>query len=183
MINPPVITDVLRLHLPHEMVEGVCEYVSDKVDHGFFEPQPVMTDAGPRVMLEKRACYMVMADTSFELGYHLNSVALEFAKQHSLIRDNQTLSPVQSLFLFNPIGGGIPVHTDSGTGPLGRQIISMSYFNDSFDGGELVFPDIGVTIKPKIGLTVFFAANNPHRVNPLLSGQRVSLQRGYAIHT
>lgn len=61
--------------------------------------------------------------------------------------------------------------------PIFPRTFSISLFlNDDFTGGELVFPEFDLTIKPVAGQAVFFPSNYPylHRVNPVKTGIRYS---------
>lgn len=49
------------------------------------------------------------------------------------------------------------------------------YLNDNFIGGELVYPDLGVSIKPKQGMLVFHKGSDKHKVTKVLSGNRYTL--------
>lgn len=51
---------------------------------------------------------------------------------------------------------------------------SVHYLNDDYDGGELVFPDIDVTITPKENMMLLFACHYKHRGNPATGGIKVS---------
>jgi hypothetical protein len=46
------------------------------------------------------------------------------------------------------------------------------YINDNFDGGELVYPRLGVSYKPVAGRLVVHAADEPHSVNAVTGGAR-----------
>lgn len=66
--------------------------------------------------------------------------------------------------------------------PLFPRTISLSFFlNDDFTGGELVFPEFDLTIKPVAGQVVIFPSNHPylHRVNPIETGIRYAAVRWY----
>lgn len=55
-----------------------------------------------------------------------------------------------------------------------RVVSATIFLNDDFEGGELVFPNHDVTIKPEAGKIVLFSSAFPfiHRVNPVLRGTR-----------
>lgn len=66
--------------------------------------------------------------------------------------------------------------------PIFPRTASLSFFlNDDFSGGELVFPEFDLTIKPIAGDVIIFPSNHPyiHRVNPVLTGIRYSAVRWY----
>ncbi len=58
---------------------------------------------------------------------------------------------------------------------------SILYLNDNYDGGELVFPDYEIEIKPKVGDFICFPSNSKylHRVNKILSGTRYTMANGW----
>jgi 2-oxoglutarate-Fe(II)-dependent oxygenase superfamily protein len=68
-------------------------------------------------------------------------------------------------------GRWLPNHTPQ------RDYTGLVYLNDSFTGGELVFPDRNIVIVPKPGLFVGFPSNHKfvHAVPNVLSGKRYSL--------
>jgi hypothetical protein len=66
--------------------------------------------------------------------------------------------------------------------PIFPRTVSLSFFlNDDFTGGELVFPEFGLTIKPVAGEMIVFPSNHPyiHRVNPVEIGIRYAAVRWY----
>ncbi len=66
---------------------------------------------------------------------------------------------------------GSPNHTPQ------RTYSSLFYLNNDFTGGELVFPNHGMSVRPKAGLFVAFPSSPPyqHYVSPVRSGWRYSL--------
>jgi len=58
-----------------------------------------------------------------------------------------------------------------------RDLTFVLYLNDDFEGGELIFPDLHIQVKPKPGLLVAFPSdqNYVHGVNPVKSGERFSI--------
>ena len=57
----------------------------------------------------------------------------------------------------------------------------LLYLNDDYQGGELVFPDQGLTIKPEAGSLIFFEGDykKPHGVNKVTLGPRYNLVTFY----
>lgn len=54
------------------------------------------------------------------------------------------------------------------------------FLNDDYEGGELVFEDIGVSLKPKAGTLVFFPGfYTRHGVNKVTSGTRLNILSHY----
>jgi predicted 2-oxoglutarate/Fe(II)-dependent dioxygenase YbiX len=58
-----------------------------------------------------------------------------------------------------------------------RDLSTVLFLNDDFDGGYFTFPDLRVTIKPEPGLLVCFPSSRyfKHGVEPVLSGKRYTL--------
>jgi hypothetical protein len=49
------------------------------------------------------------------------------------------------------------------------------YLNDNFEGGELVYPQDNITIKPEMGMLVYHMGNQKHLVSKVISGDRYTL--------
>ena len=55
-----------------------------------------------------------------------------------------------------------------------RTVSVVAYFNDDYDGGEIVFPSFSVEYKPKSGDILVFSSAYPymHEIKPVLNGVR-----------
>lgn len=49
------------------------------------------------------------------------------------------------------------------------------YLNDNFEGGELIYPEIGLVVTPKAGSMIIHDASLKHQVFPVCSGERYSI--------
>lgn len=60
---------------------------------------------------------------------------------------------------------------------LDRDLSVIYFLNDAFEGGELIFPALGMVIKPQAGTMVCFPSTHEylHGVSPVTLGQRLSL--------
>ena len=58
-----------------------------------------------------------------------------------------------------------------------RDVSFLFYLNDQYGGGELEFPDLGLTIKPKKGMMIAFPSYKEfaHKVHPVTWGHRYTL--------
>jgi 2OG-Fe(II) oxygenase superfamily len=76
-------------------------------------------------------------------------------------------------------GGWVPNHTPQ------RDYTGIAYLNHDFRGGELVLPDLGITIAPRQGLLVGFPSNHEfvHAVPKVLSGKRYSLPIWFTVNS
>ncbi len=68
-------------------------------------------------------------------------------------------------------------HTDGGNPDDQRKIVFgvAIYLNDDFKGGELIYPDLGLSVTPKAGSMVIHDASLKHQVFPVVDGQRYSI--------
>ena len=68
-------------------------------------------------------------------------------------------------------GEWVPNHTHE------RQVSALVYLNDDFEGGEIVFGPLNVTIKPTAGLLLAFPSGHEHfhEVLAVTHGRRYSL--------
>tara|TARA_B100000427_G_scaffold323903_1_gene328088 strand:- start:220 stop:855 length:636 start_codon:yes stop_codon:yes gene_type:complete len=89
-------------------------------------------------------------------------------------------------FLGYPVGGHYLQHIDGEkinlqTGEweeaVPRDISFLFYLNSEFGGGEIEFPTLGLTIKPKKGMMIAFPSYKefPHKVHPVTWGHRYTI--------
>ena len=87
-------------------------------------------------------------------------------------------------FLGYPVGGHYIEHNDAETFHDGewrkiadRDVSFLFYLNSEFGGGELEFPELGLTIKPKKGMMIAFPSYKEfeHKVHPVTWGHRYTL--------
>jgi hypothetical protein len=83
-------------------------------------------------------------------------------------------------------GDSMPVHLDhgpaqkqsvglkTGAGHPSRDLSSVLYYNNDYEGGEIYFPKQDLLIKPEPGMFICFPAKNefPHEVKEIRSGYR-----------
>lgn len=97
-------------------------------------------------------------------------------------KDIKKIEPTQ--LLHYPVGGKYEQHNDADdvidgkiVRKIDRDISIVCYLNDDFEGGELEFNLLGLTIKPKKGMIVSFPSyyEFTHQVHPVTKGERYSL--------
>lgn len=73
-------------------------------------------------------------------------------------------------------GYGMHEHFDS-TKP--NDIATLIYINDNYEGGDIYFPELGISIKPEVGDLVCFpdTPDFVHGVKPITSGTRYTSPR------
>jgi hypothetical protein len=65
-------------------------------------------------------------------------------------------------------------HSDDAGGEEIRYGVVL-YLNEDFEGGELIYPDLKIEIKPKKGMLVYHPGDEKHRVSKVTSGERYTL--------
>lgn len=75
--------------------------------------------------------------------------------------------------------GYLPEHQDQGVSS--RVLSTVAYLNDNYEGGEIEFPHVGITVKPKAGSIIFFPSNFvfTHTVKEITNGYRYSIPQWY----
>jgi len=58
-----------------------------------------------------------------------------------------------------------------------RDISTVFFLNDNFEGGDFVFPELKIRIRPEPGMMVCFPSNHfyVHGVEPVTRGKRYSI--------
>ena len=75
-------------------------------------------------------------------------------------------------------GPGYGSHSDFAANPDGSfedvHATILGYFSDpsDYEGGEILFPDYDISVKPSLGSMIIFGFKVQHAVNPVLSGTR-----------
>ena len=67
---------------------------------------------------------------------------------------------------------------------MDRDLSTVLFLNDDFEGGYLTFPDLRITIKPEPGLLVCFPSSRwfVHTVEPVTKGIRYSIVTWMRVH-
>lgn len=65
-----------------------------------------------------------------------------------------------------------------------RDLSSVIFLNDDFEGGDFVFPHLRIRIRPEPGLMVCFPSTEDylHQVEPVTKGTRYSLVTWFTVH-
>jgi predicted 2-oxoglutarate/Fe(II)-dependent dioxygenase YbiX len=116
----------------------------------------------------------------------VNASVLEFINS---FYDLEVLDIEPLHILHYGIGGHYSAHVDAETlytdeiglelweKTLNRDLSIVYFLNDDFSGGELVFPNFDLVIKPEAGTLVCFPSDHHfiHGVNPVTAGDRYTL--------
>jgi len=104
-------------------------------------------------------------------------------------------SEIPQLLTYNP-GGHYKPHYDAVSlwknpddsiiwkKSVDRDLSTVLFLNDDFEGGEFVFPELRVRIRPEPGLLVAFPSSQfyLHGVEPVISGTRYSMVNWMTVH-
>lgn len=103
------------------------------------------------------------------------------------IEDNGFIKPIYTteayLSMWVP-GTKAGVHSDSNDVEY-VMYSTVVYLNDDYEGGEIYFPNQGVTIKPKAGSMVLFPSGGHeyfHGVEPIKHGNRYTIAMWHTMH-
>lgn len=105
------------------------------------------------------------------VAYLSLTMAEDYAKDHGI-----DLGYLPVYFGINKYDTNVYMgpHVDSGYGADDNSTVSMViYLNDNYEGGEIEFPDHGISIKPKAGSAVVFPSTGClHDPKPTTSGDK-----------
>jgi len=105
-----------------------------------------------------------------------------YAKQHGGV----VTDFFPSILSRYAVGNGMSDHIDSIGDPEGGVlgISCIIYLTDNYDGGEIVFPNHNISLKPEAGSAMMFSSYEPyiHRVNPISSGIKYISPSSFGMH-
>lgn len=88
--------------------------------------------------------------------------------------DKKWISKNYTIKKYN-IGGGVGEHEDINVGDKEetRDWTVLIYLTGDYEGGELVFPELNIKIKPSAGSVLFFPCEKLHAANGVISGLKM----------
>jgi Rps23 Pro-64 3,4-dihydroxylase Tpa1-like proline 4-hydroxylase len=104
-----------------------------------------------------------------EMSFFYKSIEALFTNIESMIYSFDLRRLKDSEFMWPHEDGGDP------NDPRKIMFGIAIYLNDNFSGGELIYPDIGLSITPKAGSLVIHSAHLKHQVFPVVTGIRYSV--------
>ena len=184
LYNPSDLIIIKENVIPHEHIEEIMLLTNNTKD---ITQATVLNDKNPKgeTNLEAR-------DT---LWYHItDEMALQFEKnvadcffRYVVPKYNCEFKRYDAVqFLGYPPGGHYKAHNDAEHYKMetrqwerciDRDVSFLFYLNDQYGGGELEFPEHGLTIKPKKGMMIAFPSYKDfvHEVHPVTWGHRYTL--------
>jgi len=172
---------LLKNFLPKDIVRtylDICTDFNNRV-----VPAKTFNYGEQGLNLSHRVTDNIVMPTSL-LEYTTNSVK-ELYENILIQKYRQPIKSIEPAQLLQyKVGGKYDIHNDSEDIVNGqvkriceRDLTIIAYLNDNYAGGELEFPDWGVTFKPKAGDIIAFPSyiEYSHRVHPVTSGTRYCL--------
>jgi hypothetical protein len=86
----------------------------------------------------------------------------------SLFSSYSKINPIVHVQRFE-IGGGMGIHRDK-IASNNVKFGTACYLNDNYEGGEVRYPDLNITIKPKARSLIIHGGDVNHEVKEVLSG-------------
>jgi hypothetical protein len=106
-----------------------------------------------------------------EIAYNAIALGEEYSKDSGV-----ELGYLPEYFAINKYDTNVRMgpHVDANHGAQDQSTVSMViYLNDDYEGGEIDFPDHGISIKPEAGSIVVFSSEGVlHDPKPTLSGTK-----------
>jgi Rps23 Pro-64 3,4-dihydroxylase Tpa1-like proline 4-hydroxylase len=138
-----------------------------------FFPKPEDIDVNDYYYKEQVEISKRLYDALDAATAHYTEVVYPFAKANIKSREYSV-----HLLRYEK-GGYLPAHQDHGVSS--RVLSAVMYLNDDYEGGEMIFQNSGVSIKPEAGSIVFFPSNflYIHEVAEIKSGTRYSMPHWY----
>lgn len=117
-----------------------------------------------------------------------NSLKRTKVTEHEVVKELSKLYELnydRAFVMHYPAGIGSPLHVDNYSIENKVEVIHswkesiIVFLNENFDGGELIYPNQGLCIKPKTGNMLITPADfsSPHFVNPPSSDRYVLVLR------
>lgn len=116
---------------------------------------------------------IVLQDIHNQYYRLLISAILSYANQYNITEN--FFHENYNMLKYRP-GEEYKFHYDSGT-VMGRAISAILYLNSDYTGGEIEFPNFGVTIKPEPGMLILFPSNfaYAHIAKPVITGTKYAI--------
>lgn len=97
------------------------------------------------------------------LNNRLTNIREKIEKRISILFPNATrINSIAAIQRYKP-NTNMGVHTDNALDPS-VQYGLIVYLNDDYEGGEIYYPDLDITIKPKARSIIIHPASLPHEV-------------------
>lgn len=145
----------IKEFLDEKQINGFLSKARDSADWNTLQPGNTVKYMGDKLHLKMEPVY--------------KNIETLFTNIESIIYSRDLRRLTDSEFMWP--------HTDGGNPDDPRKIVFgiAIYLNDDFTGGELIYPDLGLSVTPKAGSMVIHDASLKHQVFPVVAGERYSI--------
>lgn len=192
MIENPLSYVLIRSNIINEIgIREIRHHIenSQKTDLSVFDPQKSNQTGGKEWKVDKNVRdtqYIEMGSIQPKIIELMHNVVEEVVNPFYGVEICESEVPQ---ILSYGIGGHYCPHIDGESlwqAPDGeiiwkksieRDLSMVFYLNDDFEGGDFVFPDLKVRVRPEPGMLICFPSNHnyKHGVEPVIKGKRYSI--------
>lgn len=170
--SPHIIKSFITTEYAKSMVELINKF-NLMEDHPFYNFKGIKMELD-KIDPENKVNELIeIAKSYFEQNYSIPGRSILFSRSYGT-----AMYP----------GSWLDVHLDhynsgrEANFSYGDSLVCNLYLSEDYEGGELVFPEIGYEFKPQIGDAVFFPGFLlKHGVNHVKSGTRISLLNHFSL--
>ena len=192
MIDNPLSYVLIRPNVINEYgLREIRQHIenTEKTDLSVFDPQKSNQTGGKEWVVDKK-----IRDTQHVEVGELAPKIIELFKNtvKEIINPFYGIEVYQSEFpqiLSYDVGGHYRPHVDGESlwqAPDGeviwkksidRDLSMVFYLNDDYEGGDFIFPDLKIRVRPEPGMLICFPSNHHYRhgVDPVTKGRRYSI--------
>lgn len=156
--------------------EKICEYL-DSMDHH-------QSSTGGGVRTDIRNSQSIMVDFNSPYGlpdalFNMNKIVWQKLNEYaSRWKFGLGFTEPVSVQKYQVNDGFYTMHHDG----MGRAVSALVYLNDVYEGGETVFPEFDLWIKPEKGKLVIFPSNYIYRHAAMVPKSNVKYAAAYWSH-
>ena len=157
--------------ISHEVCDGLLEYYNDHLEMPHYVGSGVTAGGLDKTKKDSHDIHVRRSQAKIDprISAYLKSlkqVSDLYVERYPFVKDVAwCLAEDFNIQWYRPGGGYHVQHCEQGPASfdtLGRVMVWMTYLNDVEEGGETVWPDLDVKIKPKKGSTLIWPAYWTH---------------------
>lgn len=192
MIDNPLSYILIRPNVINEQgLKEIREHIENtkKTDLSVFDPQKSNQTGGKEWIVDKTmrdTQHVEMGDIAPKIIDLFRNAVKEIINPFYGIEISESEYPQ---ILSYGIGGHYKPHIDGESlwqtpegelmwkKSIDRDLSIVMYLNDDYEGGDFIFPDLKVRVRPEPGMMICFPSNHhyKHGVEPVTKGQRYSI--------
>jgi hypothetical protein len=172
---------------PNKIGNKICDSLIDLYDEGIFSEDSKENKLDALIYSSKTTHDDRWAEILEDIKELLKDNIEDYLKFNRLLDpDSYAFSHAGISMLSNQ--KGVPYHYDLEISLSSERVrinhfAVLIYLNDSYEGGELIFPIQKVNYKPTKGSVLIFPTSHlyPHAVTPVISGKRYMVRVSYVL--